>query len=211
MHHGWPQLLEVFGGSLEGQRVLDVATNCGGFAIRAADAGAEYVLGVDIVDKYLEQANFVREARELENLDFRKVDVYDLSKDEHGEFDIVLNLGILYHLKNPVLAMEAMGNVATKAMLVDTTLMRPRLFNSVFKKRKLWLQGGAMERDSGCDTTNLWRQERMIQFTPTIAAVESMLDYLGFDDVRYLPPVEKGLEQRYYREARGTFLALRDT
>jgi tRNA (mo5U34)-methyltransferase len=61
LRHFWPTLLSVYGGSLRGQRVLDLACNCGGLSVEAAKAGAEYVLGIDIVDRYLEQAEFVKQ------------------------------------------------------------------------------------------------------------------------------------------------------
>ena len=84
MRHGWPQLLEACGGSLRGRRVLDIACNCGGFSVEAIKAGADYVLGVDIVDRYLDQAEFIKQALGYPNLDFRKVDVFDLSPELGG-------------------------------------------------------------------------------------------------------------------------------
>jgi tRNA (mo5U34)-methyltransferase len=61
--HAWPPLLEMCGGTLKGRRVLDVACNCGGFSVEAARSGADFVLGTDVVDLYLEQARFVKAAR----------------------------------------------------------------------------------------------------------------------------------------------------
>jgi len=71
--HVWPALLDLCGGSLTGRRVLDVACNCGGFSVEAAKSGAAFVLGIDVVDRYLEQAEFIKRALALENVEFRKL------------------------------------------------------------------------------------------------------------------------------------------
>ena len=71
VHHGFPPLLGEYGGSLDGLAVLDVACNCGGFSFEAARHGASRVLGFDIVPRYLEQAQLIRRALELEQTEFR--------------------------------------------------------------------------------------------------------------------------------------------
>jgi 2-polyprenyl-3-methyl-5-hydroxy-6-metoxy-1,4-benzoquinol methylase len=209
MRHGWPQLLQACGGSLQGKRVLDVACNCGGFAVEAIKAGAEYALGVDIVDRYLDQANFIRDALGYENLEFRNVDVYDLSAETVGTFDVVLCFGILYHLEDPIRGMKAMSNLATHSMLVDTNMMRPKYVNRFLRHRSLWKMDVVGVGEVESETTNLWRQGLSCQFAPTERAVKDMLGFLGFDRVEFLPPTEKELEARYYRGERGTFLAVR--
>ena len=209
MRHGWPQLLDAFGGSLKGLRVLDMACNCGGFAVAAKQAGADYVLGVDIADHYLEQANFLRDALELENLEFRKLDVSELTADLTGTFDVVLCFGILYHLQDPIRTMKAAANLATQAMLLDTNLMRPPYVSRFLRNRSLWKMDVVKESQPKAETTNLRRQGTTCKFAPTERAVMDMLDFLGFDRVEFLPPTEKELEGRYYKRARGTFLARR--
>lgn len=66
LDHAWASTLEACGGTLEGKRVLDIACNCGGFAVQYARAGAEHVLGIDTEPHYIEQANFVKEALSLD-------------------------------------------------------------------------------------------------------------------------------------------------
>ncbi len=83
-------------------------------------AGAEYVLGVDIMDRYLERANFIRDALGYENLEFRDVDVCDLTPELVGTFDVVLCFGILYHLQDLIRGMKEIANLATRTMLLDT-------------------------------------------------------------------------------------------
>jgi tRNA (mo5U34)-methyltransferase len=209
MRHGWPQLLQACGGSLQGKRVLDIACNCGGFAVEAVKAGADYVLGVDIVDRYLEQADFIRTALEYDNLEFRNVDVYDLTKESVGTFDVVLCFGILYHLEDPIRGMKAMADLASHSMLVDTNLMWTKYVSRWLRNRPLWRMEVVGVGKAKGETTNLWRQGRSCQFAPSEKAVMDTLAFLGFDHVDFLPPTEKDLEPRYYKRKRGTFLAVR--
>ncbi len=209
MHHGWPQLLAAYGGSLKGLRVLDVACNCGGFSVEAIKAGADYVLGIDIVDRYLDQAEFIREALDYDNLEFRNIDVADLAPDTVGMFDVVLCFGILYHLEDPVRGMKAMSNITKRAMLVDSNLMRPKYGSRFIRNRSLWKMDVVGVGEVISESTNLWRQGSSCQFAPTERAVLDLLGFLGFAKVEFLPPVEKDLESRYYRRERGTFLAVR--
>jgi tRNA (mo5U34)-methyltransferase len=109
--HAFPALLEVCGGSLKGMRVLDLACSSGGFSVEASRLGADYVLGIDIVDQYVEQARFIKSALELENVEFKKIDVYDLDENNSGRFDVTFCFGLLYHLESPVLAMRKVAAI----------------------------------------------------------------------------------------------------
>lgn len=104
--HAWPALLDACGGSLKGLRVLDVACNCGGFSVQAVRSGADYVMGIDIADHYLEQAKLIKKALGFRNVDFQSLRLEDLDPEVHGRFDVAFCFGILYHLENPVLAMQ---------------------------------------------------------------------------------------------------------
>src|SRR5262245_19534323 len=124
--HLWPALLEACGGSLRGQRVLDLACNCGGFSMAAARSGADYVLGIDIVDRYLEQANFIKHALGLTQVEFKKMAVEDLDEARVGHFDVTFCFGILYHFENPVLAMKRVAAVTRRTLVVDSNVVPHR-------------------------------------------------------------------------------------
>jgi tRNA (mo5U34)-methyltransferase len=215
LRHAFPALLDVCGGSLAGKRVLDVACNCGGFSVEAAKLGAKYVLGFDVVERYIEQANLIKRALKLESVDFKLMDINMVDTSLTGQFDITFCFGILYHLENPVAAMKRLSSVTRKMMLVDTDLevlsARRRPFCRFFTRRPFWLMNVASiaSADSTSVTTNLWRKDRVVQFRPNEAAVIDLLKYLGFDKVLKLRPTLKDLEKRYHAGARGTFLALR--
>lgn len=205
--HAFPALLKACGGSFEGLRVLDVACNCGGFSVEASRRGAAYVLGIDIVDRYVEQAHFIKKALGLESAEFRRLDVERVDPAELGQFDVVFCFGLLYHLANPVLVMRKLSALTRRAMLVDTQVLPTWL-----DKRPLWLMNIATRADDPAGrmaSTSLWRDEDRIQFKPTASAVIKLLRFLDFPRVEQLKPRVPGLRKGYYIGRRATFLALR--
>jgi len=111
---------DLFGGELAGLRVLDLACLEGMYALELARRGAE-VLGIEGREANLEKARFAARALGLE-VDFHRGDVRDLDRAEHGEFDVVLCLGILYHLDHPDVfeLVERIASVCRRALVVDT-------------------------------------------------------------------------------------------
>jgi len=101
---GLKQRLSVFPipEDLSGKRVLDIGVWDGWFSFEMERRGAE-VVAIDNV----ENANFLWLHRELRSrIDYRILDVYELTPERLGRFDIVIFLGVLYHLKHPLLALE---------------------------------------------------------------------------------------------------------
>jgi tRNA (mo5U34)-methyltransferase len=205
VRHAFPALLDLYGGSLAGKRVLDVACNCGGFSFEAARAGADRVLGFDVADRYIEQANLIRRALGVDQPEFRVMSIDDVTPEKTGSFDVVLCLGILYHLEDPVGAMRSLSAVAEHVMLVDTNIT----YNRFMRGRPYW-RTNVPPLGSETGTTGAWRTEqRVFQFTPSAAAVEQLLGFLGFSSVQRLPDNEKTLDQRYQKGRRATFLGVR--
>lgn len=85
---------------LTGLRVLDLACAHGHYAFEMAKLGAT-VLGIEARDSWLEIARRTQNDMGMTNMEFVKDDVRNLSVAKYGEFDIVLCLGILYHLDAP--------------------------------------------------------------------------------------------------------------
>lgn len=103
---------------LRGKRVLDVGTRDGFFAFEAERRGAE-VLAVDHSD--LDLTGFAV-ARELQGLraEYRQANVYELDPREIGQFDVVLCLGLLYHLRHPLLALDRLRELCRELLLVES-------------------------------------------------------------------------------------------
>jgi SAM-dependent methyltransferase len=110
-------------------RVLDLGCYEGAFGIALAQRGAS-VLGLEAREEHVAKARFAGEVLGLERLEIRQADMRELSLEEHGEFDVVLCLGVLYHLDAPD-CFELAGRVAdvcSELAIIETqvSLSRPR-------------------------------------------------------------------------------------
>ncbi len=117
----WRKVQRVLPQNLDGLRVLDVGCNGGFFSVEMKRAGAGYVLGIEAFPQYFEQAKLVREIVGME-IDLRCMNVYDLT-DDLGPFDISLFLGVLYHLKNPIGALEKLARVTRGVLVVESAVL----------------------------------------------------------------------------------------
>ena len=80
------------------------------------------MVGIDDSDEYLAQARFAGEVSGLE-VEFRKLSVYDVGV-LGDRFDIVLFMGVLYHLRHPLLALDLIHEHVTRDMLVFQSMQR---------------------------------------------------------------------------------------
>ena len=113
---------DTFAGGIAGLRVLDLACLEGMYALEFARRGAE-VVAIEGREANLEKARFAARALGLE-VDFRLGDVRELTRQDHGQFDVVLCLGILYHLDAPDVfrLLERMAEVCRRALVIDTSV-----------------------------------------------------------------------------------------
>ncbi len=111
---------EALPADLTGKSVLDIGCNAGFYAIEMARRGAARVLGIDSDARYLEQARLASEVLGFPAIEFRQADVYDVAA--LGErFDLVIFMGVLYHLRHPLLALDLIReHVAGDLMLFQT-------------------------------------------------------------------------------------------
>ena len=117
-------LTRLSGGSLAGKRVLDLGCNAGFWSLAAVEAGAELVgVGIDGRQMHVEQANLVFEAKGIDRAryEFLRGDVFATELDDEP-FDIVLCLGLLYHVSNPFGLMERIAAWSDDLVVIDTTL-----------------------------------------------------------------------------------------
>ena len=118
----WQTIQKLLPRNLTGKTVLDVGCNAGFYAFEAKRRGANRVLGVDGQRQHVRQALFVRKVLGLE-VEFRRLNVYELNLRTIGQFDITLALGLLYHLKHPVLALENLYQVTKELLIIETAIM----------------------------------------------------------------------------------------
>lgn len=168
-------LVELCGGSLEGLTVLDLGCNAGFWSLCAADAGCAHVLGIDARASHVQQAELVFEARGIDpaRYAFRRMNVFDADLAGWGPFDVVLCLGLLYHVADPLGLFERLHGWSRDLLVIDTSLSP--------------LDGAAFELccESTDDPRNAVASELVLR--PTEQAVSALAGACGFA-VRTLEP-----------------------
>src|SRR3954463_4629480 len=118
----WQRFRHAIPEDLTGKTVLDIGCNAGFYSIEMKRRGADRVLGVDFDDRYLEQARFAAEVKGAD-IEFRKLSVYDAA--QLGErFDVVLFMGVLYHLRPPLLALDLIHDHVAGDLMVFQSMQR---------------------------------------------------------------------------------------
>jgi hypothetical protein len=121
---------------LSESRILDLASLEGDFSAECALRGAE-VLGVEGRGTNIKRAE---ERFSLPNLKFVQDDVRNVCQEEYGEFDVVLCLGILYHLDSPdcFKLLESIAEVCTGIAIIDTHVGLTRGEAVKYKGHEYW-------------------------------------------------------------------------
>ncbi|WP_264046516.1 TIGR04290 family methyltransferase [Methylobacterium flocculans] len=118
----WRGFSDALPADLTGRSVLDIGCNAGFYAIEMKRRGAARVLGLDSDARYLAQARFAARMTG-QDIEFAQGSVYDVGA--LGErFDIVLFMGVLYHLRHPLLALDLIRETVAGDMLVFQSMQR---------------------------------------------------------------------------------------
>jgi tRNA (mo5U34)-methyltransferase len=118
----WQNFAHAIPEDLHGKSVLDIGCNAGFYSLEMKKRGAARVVGIDFDDTYLEQARFAAEVSEMD-IEFRQLSVYDVG--ELGEkFDVVIFMGVLYHLRHPLLALDLIREHAARDLMVFQSMQR---------------------------------------------------------------------------------------
>jgi tRNA (mo5U34)-methyltransferase len=177
----WKLFAHAVPDDLSGRTVLDIGCNAGFFAIKMKQRGAARVLGIDSDPRYLAQARLAAEINDVA-IEFRQLSVYDVP--QIGErFDLVLFMGVLYHLRHPLLALDLLHEHVVGDMLVFQSMLRgseeiePLAEDYGFRERAVFDRSGFprlhfVEQRYAGDQTNWW--------IPNRAAAEAMLRSAGF-------------------------------
>src|SRR5215204_2227423 len=118
----WRSFAKAIPSDLSGKSVLDIGCNGGFYSIEMKKRGAERVLGVDFDEDYLAQARFAAGVLGLD-IELRQLSVYDVGA--LGErFDVVIFMGVLYHLRHPLLALDLIHEHVAGDLLVFQSMQR---------------------------------------------------------------------------------------
>jgi len=177
----WQSFEHALPANLEGRSVLDVGCNAGFFSITLKQRGAARVVGIDSDPRYLNQARLAADVLGVD-IELRQITVYDVAS--LGErFDIVLFMGVLYHLRHPLLALDLLREHVAGDLLLFQTMLRgspeadpvapdyPFSETDVFN-RPDYPRLHFVERRYAGDPSNWW--------IPNRAGAEAMLRSAGF-------------------------------
>jgi tRNA (mo5U34)-methyltransferase len=107
---------------LTGKSVLDIGCNAGFYSFEMERRGAARVLGVDTDEHYLRQARFAAGVLNSK-VEFRQLPVWQIA--QLGEkFDLVIFMGVLYHLRHPLLALDLIHEHVAKDLLLFQSMQR---------------------------------------------------------------------------------------
>ena len=180
----WRQLGPALPEDLSGWSALDIGCNAGFYAFELARRGA-HVLAIDADEHYLRQARWARSRFGLDDrVELRQLQVYDL--DRLGRrFDLVLFLGVLYHLRYPLLALDVVAERVGRLLVLQTLTapgeeaVEPPADLGLDERARLrepgWPALAFVERSFEGDPTNWW--------VPNHACVEAMLRSSGLEVV----------------------------
>ena len=177
----WKGISKAFPQDLNGASVLDIGCNGGFYSIALKNRGAGRVLGLDVDERYLRQARFAAETLRLD-IEFQKCSVYEVDQIP-GQFDYVLFLGVFYHLRYPLFALDKIVKKVSGRLFFQSMIrgaMEPRTWqeNYEFWDMKPFQDPGFpcmyfIENSYANDYTNWW--------IPNRGAVEGILRSSGLE------------------------------
>ena len=107
---------------LSGKTVLDIGCNAGFYSLEMKRRGAARVLGIDTDEHYLRQARFAAQIEGAE-IEFRRLPVWDVAAIAE-KFDLVIFMGVLYHLRHPLLALDLIHEHVARDLLLFQSMQR---------------------------------------------------------------------------------------
>ena len=178
----WQRFAHSLPPDLTGRTVLDIGCNAGFYAMEMKRRGALRVLGIDTDEDYLAQARFAAQVEDLD-IEFRTLSVYNVAAISE-KFDLVLFIGVIYHLRHPLLALDLIHEHVAKDLLAFQSMQRGsasdhpvesdyEFWNTAIFDDPAWPRLHFIEHSYARDPTNWW--------APNRACVEAMLRSAGFN------------------------------
>jgi tRNA (mo5U34)-methyltransferase len=179
----WEKIRHCLPEDLSGKSVLDVGCNAGFYAIEAKRRGATRVLGVDAQRRLINQARFGCGVLGLD-IEYRKMSVYELSVCDLGQFDVTLALGLIYHCKHLVLALEKLFEVTKELLIIETAILplakTPESFSDPVAGPSVMLHPLAYVENPPDRKESIFNW-----FVPGTKCLEALLKGVGFSEVDF--------------------------
>ncbi|MBJ7608239.1 MAG: methyltransferase domain-containing protein [Candidatus Dormibacteraeota bacterium] len=178
---------------------VDLACHEGFFALHLAHTGFGKVLGIDIRPENIAGAKLIRAAQAAVNAEFVCRDVLGSDASHLGQFDVVLMLGLLYHLENPVGALRIARSLTRRICLIETVI-GPNLTGTVdwgSRTHTKPISGAFCVVDEAADVREGNREANVsaISLVPSLDALLFVMQAVGFSHVAVASPPQDGHEQ----------------
>jgi len=176
---------------------LDLASHQGWFAVKMAQAGFGRVQGIDARREHVDDSQLIADIYGLEGLSFSQGDIHALDPQALGQFDIVLMMGLLYHLENPVGALRTCRTLTRKLCLIETQIV-PGMSGWVDYGGYRFvrpLKGSFGIIDETDETHGPEASITGICLVPSLEALLWILGKVGFSQVSVLEPPADAYEQ----------------
>lgn len=175
-----PELDRFAAGKWPDLRCIDIASHEAWFGLQLAARGANEVLAVEVDPARAQRARSMVRRTAFEQVTVRECDLFELSPDADGQFDVVLFLGILYHLSDPVGALQLARSLTRGVCVVETQVARP-----VPPLDCLW---GTVAPREGSAIAVVPADEGHavgvpVALVPTLAALVDLLHAVGFNEL----------------------------
>jgi len=191
-----------YGGAYGQRTAVDLACHQGYFAVKLAQAGFHKVRAVDARASHVEDCQLIADVFGLSNLGVLQSDVFDLDQDAMGTSDVVLMLGLLYHLENPVGALRIARSLCRDCCLIETQIV-PGMngyvdYGSYEFVRPLKGSFGIIDETE--ETHGPEASITGICLVPSLEALHWILRKVGFREVQLLEPPPDAYEQLKYHK-----------
>ena len=193
---------EHLGTARDGLSALDLASHQGWFAVNMARSGFSPVLGVDARQSHVDDSNLISRTYDMDQLSFQKGDIHEQTPDKLGQFDVVLMLGLLYHLENPVGALRICRELCRNICIIETQIV-PGMSGFVdygSYKYVRPLKGSFGIIDETDDTHGPEASITGVCLVPSLEALMWLLEKVGFSSARVLEPPPDAYEQLRYHK-----------
>jgi tRNA (mo5U34)-methyltransferase len=167
-----------------------------------ARTGCSPVLGIDARQSHVDDSRLISEIYAMDQLKFQQGDVHQQSPEQLGQFDVVLMLGLLYHLENPVGALRVCRSLCKKLCIIETQIV-PGMTGYVDYGSYAFvrpLKGSFGIIDETEETHGPEASITGVCLVPSLEALMWLLQKVGFTSARVLQPPPDAYEQLRYHK-----------
>jgi tRNA (mo5U34)-methyltransferase len=194
-----PELQKTFQGRWDKTRVLDSACNEGWFSFEVAKLGAREVVGFDAREENIRKAELVQVQTGASRVAFHVDNIFDVNPERYGTYDLVMCLGLMYHLEDPMGALRRLRSVATEFCVIETEVARAGVSIAIERGPNVGVVDTKEVIAVIAEPEFKWNPLQSVTgivLVPNLAALTVMLQHAGFRNIRVAEPFP-GCASRY--------------